>query len=59
MPLWSRFFGGKQAKEPASSPSEDEQGMSDLVRPMWTPSDAGHEGGILDRMAGSIARLTR
>ncbi|TNC59326.1 HlyU family transcriptional regulator [Rubellimicrobium roseum] len=34
MPLWSRFFGRKQAKEPASAPSEEHKGFHITPKPI-------------------------
>ena len=34
MLLWSRFFGGKQTKEPASPPSEEHKGFRITPKPI-------------------------
>jgi hypothetical protein len=34
MPLWSRFFGAKPAKEPAASPSEEHKGFRITPKPI-------------------------
>jgi len=55
MPLWSRFFGGKQAKEPASSPTEVHKGFRITPQPI-------HEGGhyrIAARIEKEVAGVPR
>ena len=34
MPFWSRFFGGKPAKEPASVPAEEHKGFRITPNPI-------------------------
>lgn len=34
MPIWSRLFGGKQAREPASAPSEEHKGFRITPKPI-------------------------
>jgi hypothetical protein len=39
MPFWSRLFGSKQAKEPASAPSEEHKGFRITPKPI---REGGH-----------------
>ena len=55
MPLWSRFFGGKQAKEPASAPSEEHKGFRITPRPI---SEGGHYR-IAARIEKEVAGVPR
>ena len=55
MPIWSRFFGGKQTTEPASSPSEEHKGFRITPQPI-------HEGGhyrIAARIEKEVAGVPR
>ena len=55
MPFWSRFFGGKTAKAPASAPSEEHKGFRITPKPI-------HEGGryrIAARIEKEIAGVSR
>jgi hypothetical protein len=55
MPLWSRFFGDKQAKAPASAPSEEHKGFRITPKPI-------HEGGqyrIAARIEKEVAGVPR
>lgn len=55
MPFWSRFFGGKTAKSPASAPSEEHKGFRITPKPI-------HEGGryrIAARIEKEIAGVSR
>lgn len=55
MPIWSRFFGGKQAKEPPSAPSEEHKGFRITPNPI-------REGGqyrIAARIEKDVAGVLR
>lgn len=58
MPLWSRFFGGKPAKEPASSPIEEHKGFR--ITP--TPIREGGQYRIaaqIEKEVGGVPRVHR
>ena len=55
MPFWSRLFGNKQAKEPASAPSEEHKGFRITPKPI-------REGGqyrIAARIEKEVAGVPR
>ena len=55
MPLWSRFFGGKQPKEPASAPSEEHKGFRITPKPI---RESGHYR-IAARIEKEVAGVPR
>jgi hypothetical protein len=55
MPLWSRIFGGKQPKEPASAPSEEHKGFR--ITPM--PIREGGQYRIAARIEKEVVGVPR
>jgi hypothetical protein len=55
MPLWSRLFGGKRAREPASAPSEEHKGFR--ITP--TPIREGGHYRIAARIEKEVAGVPR
>jgi hypothetical protein len=55
MPLWSRLFGGKPAREPASAPSEEHKGFRITPKPI---REGGHYR-IAARIEKEVAGVPR
>ena len=55
MPFWSRFFGGKQAEEPASALSEEHKGFRITPKPI---REGGHYR-IAARIEKEVAGVSR